>query len=109
MQRIQKGIVLMKCLEIKKGKGYFLNQEGTMKELQDMKRDDLLYLLSVATSEDESFEMDDMGSHPIDNEAHRIIYDNLYRKFKELLGNKTKFRDESMELYKDAINKYCNE
>lgn len=70
----------MKCLEIRKGKGYYLNREGDMKDLQDMKRDDLLYLLSVATSEDESFEMDDMESNTLENEAHRIIYENI-RKF----------------------------
>ena len=40
------------------------------------------------------------------NEAHKIIYGNLYKKFDELLENKTRFHDESVALYKDALDKY---
>ena len=50
----------MKCLEIKNGKGYFLNADGEMVELDKMKKDDLLYLLDIATNIDESFEMDNI-------------------------------------------------
>ena len=39
----------MKCLEIKNGKGYFLNADGEMVELDKMKKDDLLYLLDILT------------------------------------------------------------
>ena len=35
----------MKCLEIKNGKGYFLNADGEMVELDKMKKDDLLALI----------------------------------------------------------------
>ena len=82
----------MKCLEIKNGKGY-----------------DLLYLLDIATNIDESFEMDNIETCKLDNQAHKVIYENLYDKFQELLQNRTRFYDESIVLYKDALQKYKQE
>ena len=99
----------MKCLEIKGGKGYFLNEEGNMVELDKMKKDDLLYLLNVLTNTEETFEMDDIQSCKLENQAHKVIYESLYDKFSELLQNRTRFYDESAALYKDAIQKYRNE
>ena len=53
-------------------------------------------------------EMDEYKDAIIQNEAHKIIYSGLYRKFKELLDNKNRFIDESENLYKDAVQKYEN-
>ncbi|MCM1258903.1 MAG: hypothetical protein NC307_13745 [Roseburia sp.] len=99
----------MKCLEIKNGKGYFLNVDGEMIELDKMKKVDLLYLLDIATNVEESFEMDNIGTCKLDNQAHKVIYENLYDKFQELLQNRTRFYDESIALYKDALQKYKQE
>ena len=96
----------MKCLEIKMGKGFFLRKTGEMIPLDQMKKEDLMFLLDIATSEENSFEMDDMEQHSIDNQAHQIIYSNLSDKFSELLLNKGRFLDESKGLYKDALQKY---
>ena len=96
----------MKCLEIKNGKGYFLQRGGDMRPLDEMKKEDLLYLLDIATSDEEVFEMDDMQQSRIDNQAHQIIYNNLSDKFEELLINKKRFLDESQNLYKEALQKY---
>lgn len=105
---IRKGEKSMKCLEIKGGKGYFLNEEGKMVELDKMKKDDLLYLLNILTNTDDIFEMDDIQNCKLENQAHKVIYENLYDKFCELLQNKTRFYDESAALYKDAMQKYRN-
>ena len=99
----------MKCLEIKNGKGYFLNEDNEMIELDKMKKDDLLYLLDIATNVDTSFEMDDLQTCNLDNQAHKVIYENLYDKLQELLQNRTRFYDESSALYKDALQKYKQE
>ena len=64
----------MKCLEIKNGKGYFLNEDGEMVELDKIKKDDLLYLLDIETNIDESFEMDNIETCKLDNQAHKVIY-----------------------------------
>jgi len=96
----------MKCLEIKNGKGYFLNADGDMVELDKMKKDDLLYLLDIATNINQPFEIDNMETCKLDNQAHKVIYENLYDKFQELLKNRTRFYDESSALYKEALKKY---
>lgn len=99
----------MKCLEIKNGKGYFLNTDGIMVELDKMKKDDLMYLLNIVTNTEEPFEMDDIQLSNIDNQAHKVIYENLYDKFQDLLQNRTRFYDESIALYKDALQKYTRD
>ena len=93
-------------LKIENGKGYFLNEKGDLQEIHEICKEDLLRLLDSATDSDINFEMDEMKDGNIQNEAHRIIYDSLYRKFKELLENKSRFIDESESLYKDALQKY---
>ena len=50
--------------------------------------------------------MDEYSEENIPNKAHQIIYQNLYRKFKELEQNKAQFKDMSENIYKDAIDKY---
>ena len=96
----------MKCLKIKNGKGYFLDKDGNYQEIDKMGKDDILYLLDVATNEDSEFDIDDIDEHEINNPAHIIIYKHLQKKFVEFLSNKTQFLDESEALYKDAIKKY---
>lgn len=93
-------------LKIDRGRGYFLNAENNMQEIHEIRKEDLLRLLDFATDSTVNFEMDEITDENIQNEAHRIIYDGLYRKFKELLENKSRFIDESESLYKDAIQKY---
>ena len=99
----------MKCLEIRNGKGYFYNMDGEMVELDKMKKDDLMHLLNIATDTEKNFEMDDIQLSNIENQAHKVIYENLFDKFQELLQNRTRFYDESIALYKDAMQKYKKE
>lgn len=99
----------MKCLEIKNGKGYFLQSDGNMVELDKMKKDDLLYLLDIATNIEKEFEMDDIQTCRLDNQAHKVIYESLFDKFQELLQNRNRFYDESISLYKEALQKYKKE
>lgn len=71
-----------------------------------MSKDDILKLLDIATNPEEEFEMDSIAEIPIVNEAHSIIYKSLYDKFNDLLSNRTRFFDESMSVYKSALEKY---
>ena len=103
---MKRGEEIMKCLEINNGKGYFLHKSGEMIPLDKIKKEDLMYLLDIATSENQSFEMDDIEEDVLDNQAHQIIYRNLSEKFSDLLSNKKRFLDESENLYRDALLKY---
>lgn len=103
---MRRGEESMKCLKIENGKGYFLDKDSNYQEIDKMGKDDILYLLDVATNEKLEFEIDDMDENEISNPAHKIIYQNLRDKFVELLSNKTQFLDESEALYKEALQKY---
>ncbi len=92
-------------LKIENGKGYFRATDDTMQEIHEIRKEDILGLLDLATDPSVEFEMDE-NKEDIHNEAHRIIYSNLYSKFEELLDNKNRFLDESENLYKDAVQKY---
>ncbi len=95
-------------LKIENGKGYFLNANDKMQEIHEIRKEDILRLLDLATDSSVDFEMDEIRDGNIQNEAHRIIYGSIYGKFKDLLDNKVRFIDESNNLYKDAFQKYQN-
>ncbi|NMA12198.1 MAG: hypothetical protein GX933_03295 [Chloroflexi bacterium] len=95
-------------LKIDSGKGFFLDAEDNMQEIHDIRKEDILRLLDLATDSSITFEMDEIKDGNIQNEAHKIIYDKIYGKFNELLKNKARFIDESGSLYLDAIQKYTD-
>lgn len=96
-------------LKVEKGKGYFLSKNNEYKEIDAIRKEDILHLLEAATSANIEFEMDEVENGNIQNAAHQIIYLNIYEKFTELKNNKNRFLDESENLYKDALLRYRNE
>lgn len=93
-------------LKIENGKGYFINSNEGKCEIDTIRKEDILFLLDKATDSSVAFEMDSVSNNSIQNEAHKIIYQSLFRKFNELLSNKNRFLDESEALFKDAFQKY---
>lgn len=95
-------------LKINDNKGFFLRDggvhEATWHSIDLITKEDLYFLLKKAVLDD--FEMVTYDEQILSNTAHRIIYKNLYEKFIELVSNKTRFRDESDNLYKAAVEKY---
>ena len=100
----------MKYLKISDNKGYYLKAIEADKEdwteIDKINKDDLMNLLNKAIESD--FEMDEYIEEVLGNKAHQIIYKNIYEKFVSLLTNRKRFKDESENLYKDAIKKYGN-
>ncbi len=98
----------MKYLKVEDNKASFL-QEAEDKTtswvlIDQISKDDLFYLLNKAVVDD--FEMDDFTEDTLSNKAHYIIYKNLHEKFSGLLLNRDRFKDESENLYKVALEKY---
>ena len=50
--------------------------------------------------------MDAYNDELIKNEAHKIIYRNIFNKFSELKKNKQSFKDQYSGLYEEALSKY---
>lgn len=94
----------MKYLRINDGKVEYTIDNLTWKNIDEIDKTELLYLTTIAVEQD--FEMDEFVKENIHNQAHQIIYKNIYEKFKGLLENKNRFKDESEALFKDAVEKY---
>jgi hypothetical protein len=97
----------MKYLKIEQNKGHFMSSEGTYLEIDKIDKNELMFLVNEATEKDE-FDMDEYQENDIGNPAHKIIYKNIYDKFTNLLSNKTRFRDESSQLYTRSFEQYSN-
>jgi hypothetical protein len=95
----------MKYLKIENNNVFFKNSNDEWNKIDTIDKNDLLYLVDKIITEDE-FEMDEYDEELIANKAHQIIYKNLYDKFSGLLENKTRFHDESRQLYREAFEKY---
>lgn len=95
-------------LKISNNKGFYRidEQEESWKEIDQINRDDLLKLLQLASETD--FEIEEYEDELLQNPAHNIIYNNIYRKFKEFLDNKTRFNDSAKAMYGAALIKYSS-
>ncbi|WBX72940.1 hypothetical protein PG913_08500 [Tenacibaculum pacificus] len=94
----------MKYLKIENNKGHYLSQLNEWTEIDKISKEDLMYLLNNAITDD--FEMDEYLEESIGHKAHQIVYKSIQEKFSELLGNKNVFKDECDSLFKTAIEKY---
>lgn len=98
----------MTYLKIEDNKGFFLRvAEGldpAWHQIDTITKEDLYFLLKKAVTEE--FEMDEFKEEILSNKSHQIIYKSLNEKFVDLVANKTRFKDESENLYKAALEKY---
>lgn len=97
----------MKYLKIENNKGYFLrdkNKPTDWIEIDQIEKNDLLNLLDCAENDD--FEMGVFSEDSIQHKAHQIIYKQLFEKFESFVANKKRFKDESEQVYKEALEKY---
>ncbi len=95
----------MKEFEIKSSNVYYYSKDNECKPIDSINKEELLFLVNKLI-DSEDFEMDVYDDKLIKNEAHKIIYRNIYNKFSELKKNKQSFKDQYNGLYEDALNKY---
>ena len=101
-----KGGLHMKYLKIEGNKGYFTIDGTNWLPIDEIDKHHLLKLLDFALEKD--FEMDEFESEKIGNQAHQIIYKNIFEKLNDLKNKKERFKDESEALYKNALEKYSS-
>ncbi len=98
--------VRMRYLKIEDNKGYFTINGDDWSPIDEIDKQHLLRLVDFALSD--GFEMDEFKSEDIGNQAHQIIYKNIFEKLNDLNGKSQRFKDESEALYKEAIEKYSS-
>lgn len=97
----------MKLLSISDSKGYFLAEGGDYQPLDQIGKEDLLRLVDQVLTTDAK--MDDYDASLLQNQAHQIIYENLWSKLTELAGRRTEFLDESKRLFLTEYERYKND
>ena len=97
----------MKYLKIEDNKACFRKdktQPENWNEIDKIEKEDLMKLLDFATEDD--FEMDVYNEDILANKAHQIIYKSIYEKLNNFLTNKDRFKDQTENVYKEALEKY---
>lgn len=94
----------MKLLSITDSKGYFLGESGQQEPLDQIDKEDLLRLVELILTTDA--EMDEFDPAQLQNQAHQIIYENLWSKLTDLAGRRTEFLDESKRLFLSEYERY---
>lgn len=95
----------MKILRINNKKGEYSVNGVDYKPIDIISKEDILKMIDLLTTED--CELDELTDDKmLPNQAHLIIYKNLFQKFNELLNSKSYFYDLREKTYLDAINKY---
>lgn len=95
----------MKILKIENQKGYYLLEAGTQwQPIDTIDKNGLLKLLDLFLEDD--VEMDSPEDKSISNQAHSIIYGGIFEKLRQLLDDKSRFKDESERMYLNELKKY---
>jgi len=94
----------MRILRISDHKGQFSLDGVNYRELDLLVKDDIIKLIDRVINGDT--EMDVFDEEKIQHPAHKIIYRNLYNKLLALSADKERFKEESNEMYREAIAKY---
>ena len=102
---IQTGVMIMKILKIENDNAYFLHQDDSYKSLDLIGKDDLLHIANIII-DDNDIEMDSPEFFSLKNQAHNVIYKNIYQKLNYLIDRKNEFHDEINQTYKEEFEKY---
>ncbi len=87
---------------------YFrLNENEKWNEITNINKEDILKLVELLLEEDD-FKIAEFNEELIKNEAHKIIYDNIYNKLNQLISQKETILGNSKQMYSKIIQKYSN-
>lgn len=101
---MKKGREIMKYLRIDNSKVYYINKSGEENPLDQISKEDLLFLFKKSLEND--FEFDEYNESLIQNKVHQLLYKELYSKLKSFLAQKDELEKEIDNLYKEAMEKY---
>ena len=100
----------MKILKIENGIGMYYTKEEKYTSIDMIGKEDIIYLMEIIVNE-ENIEIEESNEEDkkINNIAQKIIYDQIYIKFKEIYNIKESIIQESNEKYKEVFKKYIED
>lgn len=95
----------MKVLKIENNEGYLELNDNSIKVTQ-VTKENIFDVLKLIYNNDQ-IEFDKMSDDlPINNEAQKIVYNNLYMYLTKFNDDKQNLKDEIRSEFEDVINKY---
>ena len=94
----------MKILKIENSQGFYSITGADYNSIDKITKSDLLILVDFTLKG--GVEFDVYNEDEIKNQAHQIIYKNIFEKLSDLDKRKEEFRDESERLFLPEYEKY---
>lgn len=94
----------MKHSRINELKAEYSTDGEQWNSIEQITKEDLLSIVEHALENE--FCMDDPHESKIGNDAHKIIYSNIYEKLLKLFDERKVFKDECDSQFKEALEKY---
>lgn len=94
----------MKVLKIEDNQGFYTTTGDAYNSIDKINKDDLLKLVELTLEGD--VEIDEYSEEMLKNQAHQIIYKNIYEKLLDLQKRRDEFKDESERLFLQEYEKY---
>ena len=103
--------ISMMLLKIENNKVFFrVDKDKEFKNLDEITKDDILSIFKKIFIAKEDDKLDDFAEEfnkeIIGNDAHKIIYERLYAKIKELWENRTTIINQIKNEFKEVEEKY---
>lgn len=95
----------MKLLKIENKQGFFFVEGGTYQPMDKLTKEYLLALVDLTLS-DEDVEFDEYDAELIGNQAHQIVYENVYEQLNDLYGRRQEFIDQTETVYLSEYERY---
>ncbi|MBN2211729.1 MAG: hypothetical protein JW709_10080 [Sedimentisphaerales bacterium] len=97
----------MKLLKADSSKGFFLADDGSYREIDEITKEDLLRLMRNVLKDEVEF--DEYDEDVIKNQAHQVVYKSIYRNLQLLKDRKQEYVDESDRLYLEDYKRYSED
>lgn len=98
----------MKILEIKNNHGFYIIN-GESKLINYINKEDLFIILDIVYTNDEieCYKVDD--THPILNDAEKVIYENIYKYLEDFVAKKENIIKEINDEFQEITQYFENE
>lgn len=97
----------MKLLKIDNHLGYFRDEDGSYREIDQITKESLLWILEKVL--EGSGELEEYIEDSLKNQAHQVCYKSLYNNLKSLETRRQEFIDESERLFLEDYKRYAGE
>ena len=95
----------MKLLKVENKLGLYRDPQGGYAPIDRITKEHLLALVD-ATLNEPDVELDEYSEAGIANQAHQIVYKNVFQKLQDLRNRKEEFLDQSQRLYLQEYARY---